>query len=255
MSFLNYLLSGRRLKTAKKLTEAARQENGEQADKLFQEAYENFSGISESFSNYPDALYNWGFALLHHAQSKSSPEEAAKIYEEAITKFSFCQTISPNHLGAAVDGGVALLELAKAKNVELDDELYAKAKASFEKAEQIQEGSASYNLACMAALEKDAEACQAALEKAHSHGLLPDVDDIAKDEDLKNVKRFAWFKKIIKELGEEKKAEEERQKEFERRKAARRNKNNAAAEGEENKKEEPKPEDKKETEKEQKPEE
>ncbi len=224
MSFLDFLFSGRKLKNAKKLTEAARQEKGEQADNLFQEAYENFSSISESSSNYNDVLYNWGFALLHQAQSKSSAEEAAKIYEESITKFSFCQTVSPNHLGAAVDGGVALLGLAKAKGVDLDDELYAKAKAAFEKAEQIQEGSASYNQACMAALANDKEACQAALEKARSHGLLPDVEDIINDEDLKNVKRLAWFKKLIKELEAEKKEEEERQKEFERRKAERKKK-------------------------------
>ncbi len=221
MSFLDFLFGGRKLKTAKKLTETARKESGETADQLYKEAYDKFASISESSPNYNDALYQWGFALLHQAQSKTSAEEAVKIYEEAITKFSFCQTISPNHLGAAVDGGVALLELAKARNADLDDEIYAKAKALFEKAEQIQEGSASYNQACMAALVNDKDACQAALEKARSHGLLPDVEDIKNDEDLKNVKRLAWFKKLIKELETEKQEEEEKQKEFERRKAER----------------------------------
>lgn len=221
MSFLNFLFSGRKLKTAKKLTAAARNESGGKADQLYKEAYDNFANISESSSYYNDVLYNWGFALLHHAQSKSSPEKAVKIYEEAITKFAFCQTISPNHLGAAVDGGVALLGLAKSKNVALNDELYTKAKASFEKAEQIQEGTASYNFACMAALEKENKACQAALEKARSLGLLPDANDIINDEDLDNVKKLVWFKKLIKELEAEKKEEEERQKELERRKAER----------------------------------
>ncbi len=221
MSFLDILFGGRKLKTAKKLTEAARNESGETANQLYKEAYEKFASISESSSNYSDALYQWGFTLLHQAQSKSSPEEAAKIYEEAITKFSFCQTVSANHLGAAVDGGVALMGLAKAKNLGLDDEIYAKAKTLFEKAEQIQEGSASYNQACMAALANDKEACQAALEKARSHGLLPDVEDIKNDEDLKNVKRLAWFKKLIQELEAEKKEEEDKLKELERKKAER----------------------------------
>jgi hypothetical protein len=244
MSFLDILFGGRKLKTAKKLAEAARNESGETADQLYKEAYDKFASISESSSNYSDALYQWGFALLHQAESKSYAEEAAKIYEEAITKFSFCQTVSSNHLGAAVDGGVALLGLAKVKNVDLDNEIYAKARASFEKAEQIQEGTASYNLACMAALANDKEACQAALEKARSHGLLPDVEEIKNDEDLKNVKRLAWFKKLVKELEAEKKEEEERLKEIERKKAERRKKVNLEPEKEQKQENEAKEEQK-----------
>ena len=106
MSIYSYFLSGRILNKAKQLTFDARQESGEKSDLLFQQAYESFSTISESYSNYSDALYYWGFALLHQAQAKPSAE-AITIFEEAINKFSFCKTIAPQHLGAAVDGGVA----------------------------------------------------------------------------------------------------------------------------------------------------
>ena len=98
MSILGYLLSGSKLEKAKKLTLEARQEKGKKADQLFQQAYENFMTISESSSNYADALYYWGFAILHQAFTKPS-DEAIKIFEEAITKFSICKTISPEHLG------------------------------------------------------------------------------------------------------------------------------------------------------------
>ena len=158
--------------------------------------------ISESSSNYADALYYWGFAILHQAFTKPS-DEAIKIFEEAITKFSICKMISPEHLGASIDNGVALMGLAKSKQVGLDHELFSKAIESFESAEKIQRGSASYNLACMYALNNKSDACLKALENARDHGLLPDKQDIINDVDLKNVKKLPWFSEFITSLKEE----------------------------------------------------
>jgi len=199
MSIHSYLLSGSHFKKAKQLTLDARQETGEKADQLFQQAYNNFSAISESYSNYSDALYYWGFALLHQAQT-SSTEKSIKVFEDAINKFSFCKTVAPDHLGAAIDGGVALLGLAKAKQMGLEHELYRKAKESFGAAEKIQTGSASYNLACIYALQNEANACLKALENARDHGLVPDEQDIINDDDLKNVKQMPWFAEYINSL-------------------------------------------------------
>ncbi len=204
MSILGYLLSGSKLEKAKKLTLEARQENGEKADQLFQQAFDNFSTIPESSSNYADALYYWGFAILHQAFVKPS-DQAVKTFEQAIAKFSLCQTVSPEHLGASIDNGVALMGLAKCKQVNLDNELYSKAKESFETAEKIQKGSASYNLACLYALHSQSDACLKALENARDHGLIPDEQNIIDDNDLKNVKQLPWFVEFIKSLKEEKK--------------------------------------------------
>ncbi len=199
MSILGYLLSGRQLEKAKNLTFEARQEKGEKADQLFQQAYDIFATIPTSSSNHADALYFWGFAILHRAYAKPS-NEASKIFEEAITKFSSCKTVAPDHLGASIDSGVALMGLAKCKQVSLGDELYSKAKESFEKAEKIQQGSASYNLACLYALQNKSEECLKALENARDHGLVPDEQDILDDEDLKNIKQLPWFAEYIKSL-------------------------------------------------------
>jgi hypothetical protein len=201
-------LSGRQLEKAKKITLEARQEKGEKADQLFQQAYDVFATIPESSSNYADALYFWGFAIMHQAFTKSS-DEAYKTFEEAITKFSFCKTISPEHLGAAIDNGVALMGLAKSKQLNLDSELYSKAKESFEAAEKIQQGSASYNLACLHALNNKSDACLKALENARDHGLVPDEQDIINDDDLKNVKQSPWFAEFIKSLTEKEEEVEE----------------------------------------------
>ena len=207
MSILGYLLSGSELKKAKKLTLDARQEQGEKADQLFQQAYNSFSTVSALYSKYPDALYYWGFALLHQALTKPS-DQAIKIFEEAINKLAGCKTISPQHLGAAVDGGVALLGLAKSKQVDLDNELYDKAKESFETAEKTQQGSASYNLACMYALQNEGDACLNALENARDHGLVPDEQNIVNDTDLQNVKQLPWFSEYIKSSTEEEEKKE-----------------------------------------------
>lgn len=199
MSIHGYLLSGSNLKKAKQLTLDARQQEGGNADLLFQQAFKRFAAISESYSNYADALYFWGFALFHQAQSKPA-EQAEKILEEAISKFSLCQSIAPNHLGAVMDGGVALLGLAKVKQVDLDDEIYVKAKELFAAAEKIQEGSAAYNLACIYALQNDGDACLKALESARDHGLVPDEQNIVNDSDLQNVKKLPWFADYLKSL-------------------------------------------------------
>jgi len=209
MSIMGYFLGSSKLKKGKKLTAAARREQGSTADQMFQEAYKNFAEVAHSHSTYPDTLYNWGFSLFHQAQTKSGAE-AIKIYEEAINKFTSCQTVSPNHLGAAVDGGVAILGLAKAKKVKLNGELYSKAKESFIKAEGIQNGSASYNLACLHALDKDGDACLKALEKARDFGLVPDEKEIVDDDDLKNVKDLPWFADFIKSLSEEESLKEKK---------------------------------------------
>ena len=146
---------------------------------------------------------------MHQALTKSS-DESINIFEEAINKFSLCKTITPLHLGAAVDGGVALLGLAESKQVDLDNELYSKAKESFETAEKIQQGSASYNLACMYALQNEGDACLNALENARDYGLTPDEQNIVNDHDLQNIKQLPWFAEFIKSLAEEEDEKEEK---------------------------------------------
>ena len=202
MSVLNYLLSGSKFKKAKNLSAEAHLEEGEKADQLFQEAYENFASVSSSRVSYPDALHNWGLALINQAEKKTG-DATIKILEEAITKFNLCDTVKPNHLGASLDGGVALMELAKAKGLSVDGDLYVKAKESFLNAENIQQGSASYNLACLYALHNEGDSCLEALEKARDCGLVPDEQDILNDADLGNVKQLSWFGEFISSLANE----------------------------------------------------
>lgn len=199
MSLFDTIKKKSALKTAINQVAAAREAEGEKADKLFSSAYQGFEAAIHKDLLISEALYNWGFALLHQAKTKSG-EQAIALYQDAVTKFSFCLTIDPDYLGAAIDGGVALMDLARLQQVSANDSLYLSAKRSFEKANKIQKGSASYNLACVHSLCHDEQACQEALQNAKENGSLPNVDEIMADPDLINVANKAWFIDFVEAL-------------------------------------------------------
>jgi len=187
------------LTAAIKQTAKARESEGPKADQLFASAYQGFAEVVEGDLIRGEALYNWGFSLLHQAKSKSE-EEGVKLYLSAITKFSFCLLVSPNHLGAAIDGGVAYMDLARILEVNADDELYDLAGEFFENAERIQRGSAAYNLACIYALRGQEDACVEALALSKECGSLPSADDMSTDSDLAKIKNKAWFNEFIEKI-------------------------------------------------------
>ena len=199
MSLFDAIKKKSALKTAMNQVIAAREAEGEKADKLFSNAYQGFQEAIHKDLLISQALYNWGFALLHQAKTKNG-EQAIALYQDAVTKFQFCLTIDSDYLGAAIDGGVALMDLARLQQVGANDSLYVSAKRSFEKANKIQKGSASYNLACVHSLCHEEEACLEALKKAKEHGSLPNVDDIMADPDLINVANKAWFIDFVEAL-------------------------------------------------------
>ncbi len=188
-----------KLDTTVKQTAQARKSEGAKADLLFKSAYQGYAEVLQDDPMRAAALYHWGFTLLHHAKTKSG-DEAIKLYEECIAKFSFCMLIDPNYMGAAIDGGVAYMDLARLKGVASSDELYELARKQFEKANSIQAGTASYNLACIYGLRGDGEACLKALQNSKDKGSLPDAQDILNDPDLDSVKNQSWFLEFMESL-------------------------------------------------------
>ncbi len=199
MSLLDSFSKKSKLKSAIKQTRAARKSEGNKADQLFNRAYEDFAQAVEKDLLLAEALYNWGFALLNHAQTKTG-EEAVKLFQDAIEKFNFCSTIAPNYLAAAIDCGVAFMDLARIKSASANDPLYERAKEQFNKANSIQAGTASYNLACIYGLRRDEDRCREALEDSRDHGVLPGEEDILNDPDLQNVKYYLWFSDFMESL-------------------------------------------------------
>ncbi|MCQ8103814.1 hypothetical protein NP590_06840 [Methylomonas sp. SURF-2] len=199
MSLLSSLKKRSTLDAAIKQVAQARKSEAGRAEQLYKSAYQGFASVIADNLLFSEALYNWGFALLHEARSRPVAE-AIEIYEDAISKFSFCLLTAPNYLGAAIDGGVAFMELARISQDDGKAGLYGLAEDFFEKACRIQNGSAAYNLACIRALRGDEEACLRYLQQARDSGSLPDPVNILQDEDMDNVKQTAWFVEFIEAL-------------------------------------------------------
>ena len=196
MSIFSSLGKARTLKAAIQQVAEARKNTGGRAEQLYKSAYQAFAKVVEGDLNTAEALYNWGFALLHEAKENAS-ENVRQQLDEAIEKFTFCLLVAPSHLGAAIDGGVAYMEKARINNASPDDRLYTQALTFFERADHIQKGSAAYNMACVYALQGNTEACQAALELAREKGSLPDENDVMNDADMAAVKYAPWFQDFL----------------------------------------------------------
>ncbi len=199
MSLLSSFKKRSTLDAAIKQVAQARKSDAAKAEQLYKGAYQGFASVIADNLIACEALYHWGFALLHEARTQES-QQAIEIYEDAISKFSFCLLMSPNYLGAAIDGGVAFMELASISSEAAKPELYDLAEDFFEKACGIQKGSAAYNLACVYALRGDEDACLAALQTAKDFGSLPDEQNVLQDEDMRGVVSTQWFKDFIEEL-------------------------------------------------------
>lgn len=196
MSLLTSFKKRSTLDAAIKQVAKARKSEAGKAEQLYKGAYQGFASVVADNLVLSEALYHWGFALLHEAETQDQ-DQAIETLEDAISKFSFCLLTSPNYLGAAIDGGVAFMELARISPDDSKGYLYKMAQQFFEKASSIQRGSAAYNLACIHALNGDEEACQAALQLAKDSGSLPDAEDMLKDADMAAVHDLAWFKEFI----------------------------------------------------------
>lgn len=196
MSLFGSLSKSSLLKNAKKQIAQARKSEGGKAEQLYKSAYQGFAKVVAGDVNTAEALHNWGFGLLHQARGKQY-EAAITLYKDAIDKFTFCLLVAPSHLGGAIDGGVAYMEMARLDNALPDDPRYDNAMDFFLKAEQIQKGSASYNLACIHALRGDNEACLKALEQSRESGSLPDEQDVMNDPDMASVRNEQWFQEFL----------------------------------------------------------
>ena len=75
------------LDAAIKQTVKARAEQGVKSDQLFASAYEGFANVVKDDLVKGEALYNWGFALLHQAKAKAGEDDGALF--AAITRDLF----------------------------------------------------------------------------------------------------------------------------------------------------------------------
>ena len=113
MSLLASFTKKSKLNATIEQTAKARKSEGSTADGLYKAAYQGYADVLQDDPLRADTLYNWGFALLHQAKTKTG-DEAARIYQDAIDRFAFCLLINPDYLGSAINGGVSYMDLAQA---------------------------------------------------------------------------------------------------------------------------------------------
>ena len=197
MGLFDLFGSKAKVKAANKKVLAARaNEDTDQAVKLLSEAMADYELIASDNSAFKDARYNWGMALLYTARLKQG-DDAKALYEEAGERFSHCLVAKEDYLAAALDWGVALMELAALQDEPEKAATYVLAKEKLTLADSIHKGVASYNFACIHAVNGDFDACKEALELARDYKNLPDEEDILQDADMQIAKTQSWFDDFI----------------------------------------------------------
>jgi len=197
MGLLGSIIGKSKVKAANKKVQAARElTDVAEVEKLLKEAMLAYESVESDSSAFKDALYNWGFSLLHLARLKEG-DQARGLYEEATKKFSYCLVAKSDYLAAALDWGVALMELAPLLPEEERKATYALAKDKFSIADNIHQGVAAYNFACLHAVNKDYDACKVSLELARDYRNLPDQEDILSDMDMQAVIALPWFEEFM----------------------------------------------------------
>lgn len=154
----------------------------------YQEAIEKYRRAVEINSNGYEAHYNWGSTLVDLARLK----DRAALYEEAIEKYRRAIEINPNESRAFSNWGTALAGLFGLTG---ERELLMKAKEVAIRAQELG-GKADYNLACVMALQGDAEVEQQ-LENCARDGTLSDFKYLEIDSDLHSLRELDWFKQFM----------------------------------------------------------
>jgi Flp pilus assembly protein TadD len=138
------------------------------------------------------ALHSWARSEILLAEMRWWGR--ARLLRSGIEHLKEVVTREPNNYFALNHLGVGLMYLGK---TERDRAHYEEARMVYIQAESLHPGAAAYNLACLSALEGDAEGCRGWLEAAQRAGTSMSPSDLAADVDLKSVRHLPWFKTFL----------------------------------------------------------
>lgn len=185
------------------LSEQAAEEQGEQADRLFEQSYDKYTAAHELEPGDPDILYNWGIALADHARTKEG-DEAEQLFNRAYEKWKATVDIEPSDYEVWHNWGVALLDHSETRSGAEAGRLLAEAEKKLAEAYALGSDFSAYVLASVCALQGREEECREWLTKAYETGELEDVVDretMEGDADFESVRDRDWFREIVKSLG------------------------------------------------------
>lgn len=159
---------------------------------LFDSAIEKYEKANDFKPDNYATWLSWGVALA----LKSRIISDTKLLDDAIEKFSKCAEIAPEASNPLNNWGTALVEKGKLTN---NSEFFKEAKIILLKAKSFSD-KALYNLACLAALQKDFQDAQYFLEESFKSGVLPNASHLESDNDLDSLRDLDWFKDFIKRV-------------------------------------------------------
>ncbi len=167
--------------------------------KLYQQAAKKYQKALKINPDNSDTLCNWALALAFQAQRVSEEESADNLYEQANAIYRIVLEINPgkykslDKCNILNQWGVILINQAKIKSLKIKHELLKKAHEKFTLSESIQQGSATYNLACLHAIKNDKQECHKWLKKLNEYNTYPELAKIQSDDDLINITETEWL--------------------------------------------------------------
>ncbi|MGP0565660.1 MULTISPECIES: tetratricopeptide repeat protein [unclassified Nitrospina] len=162
---------------------------------VFEEAEEKLKAALEQQPNHPDALVGLANCLLNKTRTMNA-DKAADALEEGL---NHVQTVLEDHDQSAPARNVMaaiLMEQARNKRGINAHPLLAEAKGHLQRAEDLQPGSATYNMARLMAQLNNESGCREWLEKCKANGVLPSSLMLTKDPFLEPMRESKWFKKL-----------------------------------------------------------
>ncbi|WP_188016981.1 SIR2 family protein [Paenibacillus antarcticus] len=133
---LHELLSGLYYNWGNALNNLVKGKEGEEAEKLYQQAFEKYAKAVEIKPDKHEAYNNWGINLKKLAKSKEG-KEAEELYQQAFEKYAKAVEIKPDKHEAYNNWGIALRDLAKSKEGKEAEKLYQQASEKYAKAVEI----------------------------------------------------------------------------------------------------------------------
>lgn len=150
-----------------------------------------------------DGTFTWNnLGNVYYCQAERAPVSAApRLFRKAIEKYRRALALDPDYSTAYVNLGGALVGLSRLLPVNKQKTTLRDAQKALTRAEKLEPGSASYNLACMAAKLGDFEQIRRWLTAAKDREVLPDCATVWSDADFAAIRHDERFVALMVELG------------------------------------------------------
>ena len=181
------------------LSAQAKMKSEAEADELYRQASEKYEAALKIKPDYHEAFNNWGSELEAWARTKTGAQ-ADELFRQAGEKYVEAVKVMPDKREAFDSGGGTLILRHTVPAENKKAKLLNQAKETLLKAEAFKEGSSSYNLARVCALNSEGDECRQWLIKSKENGDLPSREHLEKDPDFASLRDRQWFRDFLKGL-------------------------------------------------------